>query len=138
MIYLLLRGVEGTAARVSRIALVPFVIFYGTWEVLQGIGVGNSVNERTRRELFRATGADPGPQFSDNPPRAPSVSSAASEAYDSIAATIAAAIALYRHARRACFVAILLAISGFLITAHPPPYGPLGLILFIAAVLLYV
>jgi hypothetical protein len=43
--YLLLRGVEGTAAWVSRIALVPFVVFYSAWEVLQGIGVGILVNE---------------------------------------------------------------------------------------------
>ena len=35
-IYLLLRGVEGTAARVSRIALVPFVIFYSAWEIVAG------------------------------------------------------------------------------------------------------
>jgi hypothetical protein len=31
----------------------------------------------------------------------------------------------------------LLGLSGFLITAHPPPYGPAGLALFIAAVLLF-
>ena len=29
--YLLLRGVEGTAAQVARIALVPFVVFYGAY-----------------------------------------------------------------------------------------------------------
>ena len=40
VIYLLLRGVEGPAAWVSRIALVPFVVFYSAWEALQGIGVG--------------------------------------------------------------------------------------------------
>jgi hypothetical protein len=36
VIYVLLRGVEGTAARVSRIALVVYVIFYGAWEALYG------------------------------------------------------------------------------------------------------
>jgi hypothetical protein len=36
VVYLLVRGVEGTAARVSRIALVPFVVFYSAWETLQG------------------------------------------------------------------------------------------------------
>src|SRR5918995_4901684 len=45
VVYVLLRGVEGTAALVSRIALVPFVVFYSAWEVLQGIGVGILVNE---------------------------------------------------------------------------------------------
>ena len=47
-LYLLLRGVEGTAARVSRIALVFFVIFYGACETLQGIGVGALVDELNR------------------------------------------------------------------------------------------
>jgi hypothetical protein len=28
-------------------------------------------------------------------------------------------------------------LSGFLITTHPPPFGPAGLALFIAAVLLF-
>ena len=50
---------------------------------------------------------------------------------------IAAGVALRRHAGAPLAVAVLLAISGFLITAHPPPYGPIGLVLFIAAVLLY-
>jgi len=45
VVYLLLRGVEGTAAWVSRIALMPFVVFYSAWEVLQGIGVGILANE---------------------------------------------------------------------------------------------
>jgi hypothetical protein len=53
-----------------------------------------------------------------------------------IIAMIAAAIALRRHAGASLAVAILLGISGFLITAHPPPFGPAGLALFIAAVLL--
>jgi hypothetical protein len=33
-------------------------------------------------------------------------------------------------------VPVLLVLAGFLITAHPPPFGPAGLVLFIAAVLL--
>ena len=41
-----------------------------------------------------------------------------------IVATIAAGIALYRHAGAPVSVPILLGISGFLITQHPPPYGP--------------
>ena len=45
VIYLLLRGVEGTAARVSRAALVLFVVFYSAWEVLQGIANSILVDE---------------------------------------------------------------------------------------------
>ena len=44
-VYVLMRDVEGTAAQVSRIALIPFVIFYGAFETLQGIGVGTLVDE---------------------------------------------------------------------------------------------
>jgi hypothetical protein len=40
VVYVLLLGIQGTAAQVSRIALGPFVIFYVTFEVLIGIGVG--------------------------------------------------------------------------------------------------
>ena len=45
VIYLLLRGVEGTAARVGRWALVPFVVFYGAFETLIGLGNGILVHE---------------------------------------------------------------------------------------------
>ena len=57
VVYLLLRGVEGTAARVSRIALVPYVIFYSAWETLQGTANGilaDKVNGLPETE--RATG----------------------------------------------------------------------------------
>ena len=54
-----------------------------------------------------------------------------------ITAAIAAGVALRREAGAPLAVTLLLGLSGFLITAHPPPYGPAGLVLFIAAVLLY-
>src|ERR687891_2039752 len=44
VVYVLLRGVEGTAVLVSRIGLVAFVVFYGAFEVLQGIANGILVN----------------------------------------------------------------------------------------------
>ena len=53
-----------------------------------------------------------------------------------ITATIGAGVALRRHADAPLAVAALVGLSGFLITAHPPPYGPIGLALFSAAVLL--
>ena len=80
VMYLLLRDVPGTAARVSRIAVVPFVVFYSAFETLMGIGNGilaNAVN------------------------------------------------------------GLPLGLAGFLITAHPPPYGPTGLVLFVLAVVVY-
>jgi hypothetical protein len=54
-----------------------------------------------------------------------------------ITAMIAAGVALRSHADAPVSVPILLGLSGFLITAHPPLYGPIGLALFIAAVQLF-
>jgi hypothetical protein len=54
-----------------------------------------------------------------------------------ITATIAAGIALRRQAGVPLSVPILLGLCGFMIAAHPPPFGPIGLVFFVAAVLLY-
>jgi hypothetical protein len=138
VVYVLLRGVEGTAAVVSRIALAPYVIFYGAWEALYGIGLGilaDAVNGLPASE--RATGAAVIQDYAENVLiRGFGVLvSLGSIAF--IIATIAAGLALRRHAGAPLAVPVLLGLSGFLITAHPPPYGPTGLALFIAAVLLF-
>jgi hypothetical protein len=139
VVYLLLRGVEGTAARISRIALVPFVVFYSTWEALQGIGVGILVDEVNKLpQAERATGADLVHDFADNILIRNFGVFGNIGSLALITAMIAAGVALRRHAGATRAVAALLGVSGFLITAHPPPYGPIGLALFIAAVLLFV
>ena len=131
--------IEGTAARVSRIALVPFVVFYGAYEVLLGIGAGilvQDVNGLAGSE--KAAGAALVNEFTDNVLiRGFSVLSSLG-ALAFITAMIAAGVALRREAAAPLAVPILLGLSGFLITAHPPPFGPTGLVLFIAAVLLFV
>jgi hypothetical protein len=138
-VYLLLRGIEGTAARVSRIALVPFVVVYGAYEVLLGIGAGilvQDVNGLAGSE--KAAGAALVNEFTDNVLiRGFSVLSSIG-ALAFITAMIAAGLALRREAAAPLAVPVLLGLSGFLITAHPPPFGPTGLVLFIAAVLLVV
>jgi hypothetical protein len=138
-VYLLLRGIEGTAARISRIALVPFVVVYGAYEVLLGIGAGilvQDVNGLAGSE--KAAGAALVNEFTDNVLiRGFSVLSSIG-ALAFITAMIAAGLALRREAAAPLAVPVLLGLSGFLITAHPPPFGPTGLVLFIAAVLLVV
>ena len=138
-VYLLLRGIEGTAARISRIALVPFVVVYGAYEVLLGIGAGilvQDVNGLAGSE--KAAGAALVNEFTDNVLiRGFSVLSSIG-ALAFITAMIAAGVALRREAAAPLAVPVLLGLSGFLITAHPPPFGPTGLVLFIAAVLLFV
>jgi hypothetical protein len=138
-VYLLVRGIESTAARVCRIALVLFVVFYGTWEGVVGIGTGilvDDINGLAASE--RAAAAPLVNEYNDNILiRAFGVlGSIGSVAF--ITAAIAAGVALHRQAGAPLAVTVLLGLSGFLITAHPPPYGPIGLALFIAAVLLYV
>jgi hypothetical protein len=137
-VLLLLRGVEGTAARVSRIALVPFVVFYTAWETLQGIGVGILVNElkglpQADQALREVLVQD----FAEHVLIGPFGVFGSIGSMGLIVAAIAAGVALYRHAGAPVSVPVLLAISGLLITVHPPPYGPTGLALFILAVLIY-
>jgi hypothetical protein len=138
-VYLLVRGIESTAARVCGIALLFFVVFYGAWEALVGIGTGilvDDINGLAASE--RAAAAPLVEEFNDNILiRAFGVlGSIGSVGF--IVAAIAAGVALHRQARAPLAVAVLLGLSGFLITAHPPPYGPVGLVLFMAAVLLFV
>jgi hypothetical protein len=138
VVYVLLRDLEGTAALVSRIALAVYVVFYGAWEALYGIGLGilgDAVNGLPETE--RATGAAVIQEYGENVLiRGFGVLvSIGSVAF--IIAMIAAGVALRRHAGAPLAVPILLGLSGFLITAHPPPFGPTGLALFIAAVLLF-
>jgi hypothetical protein len=139
VVYLLLRGVEGTAAWVSRIALVPFVVFYSAWEVLQGIGVGILVNELNGYpQAEPALREDLVQDFAEHPLIGPFGVFVSIGSMGFIVAAIAAGVALYRQAGAPVSVPVLLAISGLLITVHPPPYGPTGLALFVIAVLLYV
>jgi hypothetical protein len=138
VVYVLLRDLEGTAALVSRVALAVYVVFYGAWEALYGIGLGilgDAVNGLPETE--RATGAAVIQEYGENVLiRGFGVLvSIGSVAF--IIAMIAAGVALRRHAGAPLAVPILLGLSGFLITAHPPPFGPTGLALFIAAVLLF-
>ena len=136
-IYLLLRGIPGTAAKVARISLIPFVVFYSAWETLQGIANGvlvDQVNALPAAE--RVVGAELVQDFSESPLVRDMGVLATLGSLALIVATIAAGMALKREAGAPTSVAVLLGISGFLISAHPPPFGPIGLALFIAAVLL--
>jgi hypothetical protein len=137
-VYLLLRGVESTAARVARYSLIPFVVFYSAWEVLQGIANGvlvGEVNDLPASE--RAIGSELVQDFAEHPLVRDLGVLATPGSLGLIVALIAAGIALHRVAGAPQSVAVLLGISGFLITAHPPPFGPTGLVLFVVAVVIY-
>ena len=140
VVYLLVRGIDGTAAQVTRIGLVLFVVFYGAFELMQGIGVGilaNEVNGLPQAE--RATGADLVQDFAEHPLITNGLGVFVSlGSIGLVAAMIGAGHALHRRAGAPLSVWILFGLSGFLITAHPPPFGPIGLALFIAGVLIFV
>jgi hypothetical protein len=137
-VYLLVRGIESTAARVCRIALVLFVVFYSAFEVLVGVGTGILVDDINGLAASdRAAAAPLVEEFNDNILiRGPVGVFTSTGSVAFITAAIAAGVALRREAGAPLAVAHLLGLSGFLITAHPPPYGPAGLVLFMAAVLL--
>ena len=138
-VYVLLRDVEGTAARVSRIALVPFALFYTIWEALQGIATGilvYNVNQLPAAE--RATGSDLVQDFGMNIIARDFGIIGSLGSVSFLVAMIAGAIAVRRHTDAPVAVPALLGIAGFLITAHPPPFGPTGLVLFVVAAILFV
>jgi hypothetical protein len=137
-IYLLLRRVEGTAARVSRIALWPFVVFFSAWETLQGTAnaiLAHELNGRPTAE--RASGANLIQDFAENPLARDLGVLATIGSLAILIATVAAGIALRRHAGAPLAVPILLGFFGLLIGAHPPPFGPIALVCFAIAVFVY-
>src|SRR5918998_686943 len=135
----LLRGVEGTSAWVGRIGVVLFVVFYGAYETLQGIATPVLVNEmKGLPDVGPEAKAQLVQDFAEHPLVRDLGVLGAPGTLGLIAGLIAAGIALHRHAGAPVSVEVLLGLSGFLITAHPPPFGPTGLALFAAAVVILV
>ena len=134
--FVLLRGINGTAARVSRVALVVFAIVYAAFEVTVGVGSGiiaAAVNDLPAGE--RASGADILTSYNES--RVITVLSTTGSIAWLVAVT-AAGVALYRRANTASSVAVVLlfVISAPGIAIHVTPFGPVGLALFIVALLL--
>jgi hypothetical protein len=134
-LYLLVRDMPGSAARISRLAIGPFVLFYAAWESVIGLAIGALVqhgNDAPARQ--RPAVADTIQSLGDNvivgdPGVVAMVGSLAW-----IVAVVAAAIA-YRQVGAPLLATILLALS-FMVVSHPPPIGPLGLLCFATAVAL--
>jgi hypothetical protein len=134
-LYLLVRDMPGSAARISRLAIGPFVLFYAAWESVIGLAIGALVqhgNDAPARQ--RPAVADTIQSLGDNvivgdPGVVAMVGSLAW-----IVAVVAAAIA-YRQVGAPLLATILLALS-FIVVSHPPPIGPIGLLCFATAVAL--
>jgi hypothetical protein len=134
--FVLLRGIEGTAATVSRIALVVFAIVYAGFEVTVGVGsgvLGDAINALPAAE--RAVGAEVLTSYNDSGVITV-LSTIGSLAW--LVAVAAAGLALFRRARTASSIAVgaLFLVSAPGIVIHVTPFGPAGLALFIVALLL--
>ena len=137
VVFVFLRDIDGVAAWVSRVALAVFAVFYLAWEV-RGIGTGLLVDDVTRLPASeRATGVALVDEYVES--QINNILSYIGSAGWIIAA-IAAAVAIYRRARgrRSVAIVVLLVLSAPLIAIHVTPFGPVGLALFIGAVLLVV
>ena len=136
--FVLLRGIDGTAATVSRVALVVFAVVYAAYEVTVGIGSGiiaHAVNELPAGE--RAPGADLLTAYNESSVITV-LSTVGSAAW--LVAVAAAGLALYRRANTASSIAVvvLFVISAPGIAIHVTPFGPVGLALFIVAMILVI
>lgn len=132
-LYRLVRDLPGRAARVSRIAIVPFVVFYGAWETVIGLATGALVqhaNDVPADE--RAAVSDAIQSLQENLIVGEMSVAAVVGALAWLTATIAAAVA-YRGVGAPVLVSILLGLS-FIVISHPPPIGPIGLLCFAGAV----
>jgi hypothetical protein len=136
VVYLLLRGLNSTAATISRIGLATFAVLYAAWELLLGVGTGiltEEVNALPERQ--QAVGVDVLESYAD---------SGVIAVYSVVGSTglgvamIGAVVALRRAYGLGWVPLVLMLLSVPLIAVHEPPFGPVGLTIFIVAVLLLV
>lgn len=132
-VLVLLRDVRGRAAALSRFALVPFVAFYTAYEANIGIGTGflvghaNGLPAGESAVVAETIEAYRGDLLVGDPGILTAVGSVGW-----IVAVIGAGVALRREGAPRS-VAVLLGLSS-LVVMHPPPFGPIGLACFVAAV----
>ena len=135
-LHLLLRGLTGRAAAVSRAALAPFVVAFLTWEGYAGIQTGlltHDANALPAGPARDAAAANIQDHFTNPIIGDPSVMSMlANGAW--ITAVIAAGLA-FRRAGAGTAITVLLC-TATLFTAHSVILGSIGLACFAAAALL--
>ena len=132
-LYLLVRDMPGTAARISRLAIGPFVLLYGAYETVIGLAIGALVqhaNDVPARQ--RPAVADAIQSLGDNVIIGDPGIVGSLGALAWVVAVIAAAVA-YRNAGAPTLAWVFLGLS-FIVVSHPPPIGPIGLAFFAAAV----
>ena len=134
-VYLLLHGIRGRAATVSRVALVFFLVFYTAYEVTVGVSTGVLVdyaNGLPAGEQAAVAGAIQ--DLNRNALLADPSISLLLGSFGWIIAMTAAAVAARRSGAGLPVTILLGAASIFVM--HPPPVGPVGLACFAAAAVL--
>jgi hypothetical protein len=134
-LYLLVRGLPGRAAQISRLAIGPFVLFYAAWESVIGLAVGvltQHANDAPARQ--RPAVADAIQSLGENAIVGEAGVLVSVGAIAWVVAVIAAAVA-YRGLGAPTLAVVLLGLS-LVVVSHPPPIGPIGLACFAAAVAL--
>lgn len=132
-LYLLVRDVPGRAARISRLAIGPFVLFYGAGEAILGVATGVLVQHADDVPADqRPAAADAVEALWENVISDDVLISIGGVAW--IVAAIAAAIAL-RGAGAPLAASVILGLSAIAVV-HAPPVGPVALVFFAAAVVL--
>jgi hypothetical protein len=136
VVYLLLRDVKSTAATVSRIGLAVFAVLYAAWELVLGVGTGILAHETDALPASQQTvGADLIDAYGDN--GVIGVLSVVGS-LGLLVAIIGAAVALRAAYRLGWLPLVLMLLSIPLIAIHEPPFGPVGLAMFVVAALLFV
>jgi hypothetical protein len=136
-VYLLVRDLPGTAARIAKWAAPVFALFFGAWETVAGLVEGALVqhaNDLPAGQVPTIEGALQSLHDNRIVGDFGLLNSVGSLAW--MTAAIAAAVAV-RKAGAPLSAAVLLGLSA-IAAQHPPPAGPLGLAFFAGAmVLLY-
>ena len=131
-LYMLVQGLPGRAATISRWAIGPFVLFYAAWETVIGLAVGVLVqhaNDAPAGERAAVSDAIQAVGESAIVGEAGVLVIVGALAW--ITAVIAGAVAV-RRAGAPVMASVLLALSA-LVVSHPPPIGPIGLVCFAGA-----
>jgi hypothetical protein len=135
VVYLLLRGLDSAAAKVSRIGLAVFAVLYAMWEVLLGGGTGILADEvAALPESQQAIGRELVESYAES---GVIVTLSAIGSVGLAVGMIGAAVALRAAYRLGWAPIVLMLLALPLIAIHEPPFGPIGLALFIGAVLLF-
>jgi hypothetical protein len=136
VVYLLLRGIKSTAATISRVGLAVFAVVYAAWELLLGVGTGILTDQvNALPEGQQAVGVDVLESYADS--GVISIYSVVGSIGLGVA-MIGAVVALRGAYGLGWVPLVLMLLSVPLIAIHEPPFGPVGLAIFIVAVLLLV